>query len=184
MDESETNRCFTCNKVGTVAVPLRRCSRCHLTRYCGRDCQQTDWFRHKRSCPRPLPEPSGPQRLDLDLHLFGRSTGTRWLYDRTETMTYKLLTDSYRMNVWFHSESSRVEGPLPCGEEKFREFLLRAREHPSQPLPPWWTSEEAERCVEFAKPSLDLGTEGFGPEITTVKVWAEMSIFVALVGWK
>ncbi|KAJ6036788.1 mynd domain [Penicillium herquei] len=182
MIESEINRCFTCNKVGSVAAPLQRCSCCHLTRYCGRDCQQTDWFRHKLNCPRPSPEPSGPQALNLDLHLFGQST--TWLHDRTETMTYKLLTDSYRMNVWFYSENFRSEGPLPCGEEKFREFLRRASEHHTQPMSLWWTPEKAERCVEFAKPSLDLGLEGFGPEITTVKVWTQLAMFATLVGWK
>ncbi|KAJ5697794.1 MYND domain protein [Penicillium malachiteum] len=127
MNESEINRCFTCNKVGTVAAPLQRCSRCHLTRYCSRECQQTDWFRHRRNCPLPRPETPSLQRLDFD--------PTRWLYNRTETMTYKLLTDSYRMNVWFFDDGPRDEGPLPCGEEKFSKFLLRASEHASQPLP-------------------------------------------------
>lgn len=43
--ESSLPQCFRCGESAT-----KRCSRCHKQRYCGRECQQLDWGRHKQWC--------------------------------------------------------------------------------------------------------------------------------------
>eukprot|EP00124_Ichthyophonus_hoferi_P005352 Ihof_evm2s754 gene=Ihof_evmTU2s754 len=51
--------CHSCLK---KASTLSRCSKCHKTKYCSRDCQTNDWSIHKRECkalrtaPRALPD--------------------------------------------------------------------------------------------------------------------------------
>jgi hypothetical protein len=42
------SKCAFCRKEG---VPLKRCARCNLARYCSRDCQKKDWAVHKVDCP-------------------------------------------------------------------------------------------------------------------------------------
>lgn len=37
--------CFVCGGSG-----LKRCTRCEIRRYCSRECQTTDWSRHKPEC--------------------------------------------------------------------------------------------------------------------------------------
>ncbi|KAI0791857.1 hypothetical protein C8Q75DRAFT_57617 [Abortiporus biennis] len=49
--------CMFCNDEATAQQPLNRCSRCKLTRYCGAECQKTDWKRHKIFC-KLLKDPS------------------------------------------------------------------------------------------------------------------------------
>ena len=43
--------CARCVKAGTAEVPMLRCSRCKVVRYCGRTCQKADWVGgHKLVC--------------------------------------------------------------------------------------------------------------------------------------
>mmetsp|Transcript_1527 Transcript_1527/g.3086 ORF Transcript_1527/g.3086 Transcript_1527/m.3086 type:complete len:485 (+) Transcript_1527:81-1535(+) len=53
--EGLANQCFTCGiRKGTPTIKpvmLRSCGRCHMPRYCGTECQRTDWSRHhKHDC--------------------------------------------------------------------------------------------------------------------------------------
>jgi hypothetical protein len=43
--------CAYCSKPGTS---LKRCSICKLVRYCGAECQNAGWKRHKKTCAPPL----------------------------------------------------------------------------------------------------------------------------------
>jgi hypothetical protein len=40
------NRCYLCNSMMNVM----KCSGCHLIAYCGKECQNNDWSRHKELC--------------------------------------------------------------------------------------------------------------------------------------
>lgn len=40
--------CSNCGKDGS----LRPCSRCHIVRYCSKDCQRQHWREHRRDCRR------------------------------------------------------------------------------------------------------------------------------------
>ena len=43
---SETNKCSNCNRQPPAGVELKRCSRCHITKYCSVECQK-DWDFHR-----------------------------------------------------------------------------------------------------------------------------------------
>jgi hypothetical protein len=43
----EKTPCATCNATG---VKTRFCSRCHIYRYCSRECQCQDWSDHREAC--------------------------------------------------------------------------------------------------------------------------------------
>ena len=45
-------RCAHCGKQG---VGFKRCSRCKQACYCGAECQNADWKRHKKKCAPPVP---------------------------------------------------------------------------------------------------------------------------------
>ena len=59
--ESRTTRSMdsrtTVNACGSCGRPngMKKCARCESIYYCGRDCQKTDWPRHKQSCRRVRP---------------------------------------------------------------------------------------------------------------------------------
>ncbi|CAG9568823.1 MYND finger domain-like protein [Leishmania major strain Friedlin] len=46
------NGCFHCHKGarGAATVPLQRCSRCKVAKYCSVECQKADWKVHKQVC--------------------------------------------------------------------------------------------------------------------------------------
>jgi len=51
VQDNRTGRCSCCRKiVDDDANELRDCSRCHLRKYCGRECQLKDWPEHKDLC--------------------------------------------------------------------------------------------------------------------------------------
>ena len=44
--------CSFCNKRQSDSLnPLKRCGKCLVQFYCGKDCQKTDWKNHKDLCP-------------------------------------------------------------------------------------------------------------------------------------
>jgi len=65
------NRCNTCHRTA-VDVKLKVCNRCHLTRYCGKECQLADWEVHKKVCAdKRTTEPLKPEfkpRFDDFMH--------------------------------------------------------------------------------------------------------------------
>ena len=44
-----------CALCGKQVVGLKRCSRCKQACYCGAECQNADWKRHKKGCAPPVP---------------------------------------------------------------------------------------------------------------------------------
>lgn len=46
---AHSQACAACDKSGAV-VKLRSCTRCKKVWYCGKDCQASDWRRHKKDC--------------------------------------------------------------------------------------------------------------------------------------
>ncbi|PPQ70359.1 hypothetical protein CVT26_013793 [Gymnopilus dilepis] len=42
--------CCVCRRMPIDNVDIKKCARCHSRLYCGRECQETDWPRHKTSC--------------------------------------------------------------------------------------------------------------------------------------
>ena len=46
-DFGDTGVCANCNREPKEGTELKRCARCHITRYCSTDCQRKDWEFHK-----------------------------------------------------------------------------------------------------------------------------------------
>ena len=42
--------CAHCGKNGKPGVGFKRCSRCKQASYCGAECQNANWKRHKETC--------------------------------------------------------------------------------------------------------------------------------------
>ena len=53
----------SCSHCGKQGVGLKRCSRCKQASYCGAECQNANWRRHKKSCERPVPLPEVPAKI-------------------------------------------------------------------------------------------------------------------------
>ena len=49
-DFGDTGVCAYCNLKPEEGTELKRCARCHITRYCSTDCQRKDWGFHKFTC--------------------------------------------------------------------------------------------------------------------------------------
>ena len=47
---SEANKCSNCKRQPPAGVELKRCSRCHITKYCSVECQKKDWDFHRFAC--------------------------------------------------------------------------------------------------------------------------------------
>ena len=47
-------RSESCAQCGKQGVGFKRCSFCKIASYCGAECQNANWKRHKRKCARPL----------------------------------------------------------------------------------------------------------------------------------
>jgi len=45
----------SCAKCGKQGAGFKRCSRCKQACYCGAECQNADWKRHKKTCAPPVP---------------------------------------------------------------------------------------------------------------------------------
>ena len=161
MADSEASKpqgCATCSKVPEEgAAPLQRCSRCHTTCYCSKDCQKADWKNHKKQCG-PNPSSSTPaagtggifsSKATME-SLLGWKTST-WLHGRPESEVFTLLIDSYRMRVEdeycyrgdISDDSIYGQGDPTVG---FRRFLQKA-EKKSGVLPSWWTKEKRDACI-------------------------------------
>ena len=53
----------SCAHCGKQGVGFKRCSRCKHASYCGAECQNADWKRHKKKCAPPPPKCAPPVPL-------------------------------------------------------------------------------------------------------------------------
>ena len=47
LSTDQVTRCFHCGK---QAEPMKRCGTCLIATCCSRECQKSDWKRHKKDC--------------------------------------------------------------------------------------------------------------------------------------
>ena len=124
---------------------------------------QANWKTHKPKClvvthsthidmvPGPSPGSSIPDQdwkngkgLSLKVDKpFTYLQEKKWLYNRPETDTYKLLIDSFRMKLddTYIIEQDNVNGSIYAGEPTslpaFKSFLNKVEKAPGNLLPPW-----------------------------------------------
>ncbi|KAG6030499.1 hypothetical protein E4U41_007819 [Claviceps citrina] len=116
--------CIVCKKT-PPQVNIKRCAKCHLTPYCSRECQKSDWKTHKKACGDKRNASSGsgsgsgasasssasasasasanlspPKGLERGItNPFTRLDDGTWLHNRPERDVYGLLIDTYRLRM-------------------------------------------------------------------------------------
>eukprot|EP00457_Paulinella_chromatophora_P016173 gb/GEZN01016922.1/.p1 GENE.gb/GEZN01016922.1/~~gb/GEZN01016922.1/.p1 ORF type:complete len:105 (+),score=16.10 gb/GEZN01016922.1/:154-468(+) len=66
---SKTLKCAKCGVEGTSdgrnnTAIMYRCTQCKKTRYCGAECQRSDWVNHRPLCERTKDKPDELSELD------------------------------------------------------------------------------------------------------------------------
>ena len=85
---------------------------------------------------------------------FHRLNEKKWLHDRSESDTFKLLIDTYRMRMEDNytmagdADTDSMYGGAPDFSAGFRRFLKRVQRKPGL-LPSWWNQEKVEKCIAF-----------------------------------
>jgi splicing suppressor protein 51 len=159
-----TLKCANCAKTKSDSgINLKRCAKCQTTHYCSRECQKSDWKKHKRVCasnaayanfsPSMSASATQPRKglsvaIDKPFHQLNAKT---WLHERPEQDVYKLLIDTYRFrmedNYNFEGDADvdSIYGGARDGRQGFRRFL-RLAEGTRGLLPSWWSQEKAAEC--------------------------------------
>ena len=152
--------CTHCSKMPPKGGPPHKCcSRCKQSMYCGRECQQADWKRHKQYCTMLAnvkaalltPDVLGTyndNKSEVEDH-FGLNPKTI-LHGRFHDHAFSLLADAYRLRVRDEHEGrgtvsmeSIYNGNPSTG---FREFLSKAEKRPGI-LPPGWSDDMRNACL-------------------------------------
>ncbi|TQN63734.1 hypothetical protein CSHISOI_11701 [Colletotrichum shisoi] len=151
-----------------------QCDRCDVE-YCSKSCENLHWKKHKNSCAKNRPKPgggggrafgggarispSGPAKLSPSLGLdepvpdpFTRLDKNKFLHDRPEVDTYRILIDTYRLRM---EDNAVIEGKatpkslyepgVSDATDGFRAFLDKVKGKPRL-LPPWWSEEKQAEC--------------------------------------
>ena len=157
--------CQTCRKPQSEGTQLKRCARCHQTRYCSRDCQKADWKTHKKACATSRKtdnghiDSDGPSKgikthhVDPDA-LSGLRDGT-YLEKLARPDAMRQLIDSYRLRIEDEYTMRGDAGGLYAQEPPmpdFRRYLNRAekRKRP-RVLPTWWNKQARAECERLAR---------------------------------
>lgn len=163
--------CKTCGKPASQ-VNLKRCVACALVKYCCRECQKMDWKNHRPSCRAAAAAEAGhgagvtPEKADASTKMsppkgvdrgiikpFTHLDNHTWLHDRSEQDVYRLLIDSYRLNVEdryiFDNqvEPDSLRAGKTDGLVGFRRYLDRVQAvRKGALLPSWWSADKRKAC--------------------------------------
>ncbi|CAI7634185.1 unnamed protein product [Penicillium bialowiezense] len=152
--------CRKCNRPESLGEPMKLCERCKGARYCNRLTTPDAYA----SNPEPelsvyaqavLSANEVAPGLDVNLRTpYTRLHANTWLHGRSEKDCFKLLFDAIRVRVWDDDELAMKShlfamqnGPDQESRMLVREFLRDARR--KNCLPPWWTDEKEEECIEW-----------------------------------
>lgn len=165
MDMSKTRVCAAC---GGGDRPLQQCAGCKSVSYCNKTCQKAHWKAHKQNCAVAKAKSDGPSPSTSS----GKSAPTardstkpftaisqnKFLHDRSEEETFKLLVDLLRMrqedeyNLGGETMTGTIYNMEPSSEKAFKTFIRKAKAV-SGLLPPWWTDESLKQCLEYSRKS-------------------------------
>lgn len=166
---SNSAKCSNCRKTQKeLPIPLKRCAQCKNQWYCSRECQKTDWKRHKKVCSSTFGKPKSTSTRKATSRLVcfnpnplkALNDGT-WLHNRPKNDVFKLLVDTYRikMEEQYVFEGDVEEGSIYAGAgpesalRHFRNFLVRIinAERSKKLLPVWWSKDSFKECLQFAR---------------------------------
>lgn len=117
-----------------------------------RRCQKAHWKTHKKECSRLAGESDQPSSSRSDSKPFTAISESKFLHDRSEDETYKLLVDIVRMRQEdkYTFLGDTMPGTIYNGGSSsipaFRAMLRRA-ESIEGFLPPWWTVDKEAECI-------------------------------------
>lgn len=173
----------TCPQFQSSATAPKRCSRCRSIAYCNRDCQEAHWKAHKKDCAR-LAQDEGlggeeqAQTRDSREKPFTAINNNTFLRDRPEEEMFRIMTDLLRMR---QEDEYVFEGNTLLGsiydldstpESAFRGFVQAAARVPDF-LPPWWTDEKLEQCLEYARTSAGSSLAAAIENGDVIKKWGD-----------
>lgn len=165
--------CFTCHKLQSeFPHPLKRCAKCKGTLYCSRECQKTDWKKHKAICasqasstaaksatpsqgtaPPNQPTPGGQHNPGFRVvnQLLGLANDD-YLHKFPEKEAFAQIIDCFRMRVEDEYVFRGNTVGLYNEEDPRREFnkFLDLAESRLGLLPPWWNAEKRRECMRMA----------------------------------
>ena len=123
-DEGE-NKCRSCgSKEGT----LLRCTQCKAVMYCGRECQTTDWKKHRKECKKWKEESEKQAR--------SRLTAGNWTEGLSESDKYEWICNCYQLrcdddyvygNAYLHGPYTQEINKLTSLIRDFKVFCLLAK---------------------------------------------------------
>lgn len=186
----DSTECSTCRKTqDQLPNLLKRCGKCKFQWYCSRECQKSDWKRHKKVCGNTRAEPASmgntetssaghrnrPQAICYIPNPFTALNNGTWLHNRPKKDVFKLLVDTYRMRMEdeYVFQGEVLEGSLYSGAtaasaaRHFKRFLTKTVKldgiRNKKLLPEWWSKDSLNECVEFARTD-DFSNVGFAAE--------------------
>lgn len=161
---TEVRACAACS---TTNVPLLQCARCKAVTYCNKGCQKAHWKIHKQICAHTVQEgsqsSSGTQsdtrsQTREDAKPFTAISNNKFLHNRPEEETFRLLIDALRMrqedeySLDGETMSGTIYNQEPNSEKAFRTFTRKAKAI-SGLLPTWWNDESLKKCLSYSRNS-------------------------------
>jgi splicing suppressor protein 51 len=185
MDMSQTRVCATCSGGDR---PLLQCAGCKSVSYCNKTCQKAHWKTHKQHCAAAKSKGNGPSpgtssgksvpTARDDRKPFTAISQKRFLHDRTEEETFKVLIDLLRLR---QEDEYNLDGELmtgtiynqePSSEKAFRSFIGKAKKV-SGFLPPWWDDNSLKRCLGYSRNSADFSLRHAQEKHDIQETWSD-----------
>ncbi|KAJ1477085.1 hypothetical protein T484DRAFT_3047670 [Baffinella frigidus] len=106
------DKCSHCGK-GAAGVPLKRCSVCKNACYCGAECQNAGWKKHKKNCTAPLPRLTMPEAVNK-IETALRSGNLRGVLEWEGRMEVLIvdqpdITRSFFLSTFANAHASQLE---------------------------------------------------------------------------
>jgi splicing suppressor protein 51 len=182
---SEPQACASCSAAN---ASLLRCGRCKSVQYCDKVCQKSHWKAHKQSCaqvPQGHSESTSQTQTEQpspaserDKKPFTAISNNKFLHDRTEEETFKLLIDMLhiRQRDEYVLAGELMDDTIYDGatssEKAFRTLIRKAKAVPGM-LPPWWNQESLSKCLSFARTSEDFSLSSAQEKSDIQETWKD-----------
>jgi splicing suppressor protein 51 len=151
-----------CAQCGKQFVDIKACSKCHVEFYCSRDCQKAHWKTHKKACAKLAEERNNKEKATQEKYKidkpFHQLHERKWLHNRPQDDTYKLVIDCFRMQM---ADALKFDGLIHSGDVRggaksslpeFKKWLQLAKDARGV-LPAWWNDEKESECIALGSMS-------------------------------